>query len=368
MRIEFQKTIVVDKLVLSFHRVLPTQSTPKKQLVLNKNCYLQLTDMKDRKFQSTYNLFIDSHCIGTVKAHPNELYIDSDLVHLQFENYLLYSNYFLNNITYLTDVLNFKYKQIVTLDIAVDCIKHNLLPFVDHAIKSKHITMKGKGRINTVYSKQSKTLETVYFGRSTSEKQIKIYNKSMELTVNDKPYIKYFWDANHMNHEDSIVERLELTLKNRYLKNINVYALDNCNYLASILELHFKNFFEFKSTYRQHNKTVVKSIAPINLSGFKTTKLHKPVQERKNTTLPIKIELKRLYNSYLNEELLRQVNVTTYTEHENRLSMRGQNGFISSIMRLIELHPELQEYYSNRKKNWKQEFEKNNCIYGKIAI
>jgi len=84
--------------------------------------------------------------------------------------------------------------------------------------------------------------------------------------------------------------------------------------------------------------------------------------------LPIKIELKRLYNSYLNEGLLRQVNANTYNEHENRLSMRGQNGFVSSIMRLIELHPELQEYYSNRKKNWKQEFEKNNCIYGKIAI
>jgi len=288
VKVDLHKTIVVDKLVLSFLALLPTQSTRKKTLVLNKNCYLQLTEITDKKFGSVYNLYIDSHLIGKVKAHPYELFIDSDLVHLQFENYLLYSQHFLNNITYLTDVLNFRYKQIVTLDIAVDCVKHELLEFVNKVLKSKHITMKGKGKIYPVYGKQSKSLESVYFGKSTSEKQIKIYNKSLELTVNDKPYIKYFWDANHLNHKENIVERLELTLKNRLLKNINVFALNNCNYMASILQLHFKNFFEFKSTYRQHNKTAVKSTTPIDLSGFKTTKLYKPDRSVRTLCYPLK--------------------------------------------------------------------------------
>jgi hypothetical protein len=368
VKIDAKKIIVVDKLVLSFLAVLPTQRIHKGDLVLNKNCYLKLTDLTDRKFKSVYNLFLDSHLIGKIKAHPQELYMDSDLIHMQFENCQLYSYDYLNHIRYMINVLNFKFKQIVTLDIAIDCTEHALLLFVDKAIKSDHIIMKGKGKIYPIYGNKSKTLETVYFGRPTSEKQIKIYNKSLELILNDKPYIKYFWESNQINYNEEIVERLELTLKNRYLKNINVFALNDCDYLASILELHFKNFFAFKSTYREHNKTVTKSVTPINLSGFKTTKLQKPVTERKNTTLPIKIEIKRLYLSFLNEELLRKLNEDTFTENQNMLSMRGQNGFINSIMRLLELNPELRQYYSNRKKQWHKEFENFDSIYDKIAI
>ena len=254
-------------------------------------------------------------------------------------------------IDYLSNELGFIYKHIVKVDIAIDCINHNLIQFIDKWQNSKYIRCKGrKKQLSTTQLNENKTY---YMGSNKADKQIRIYNKSKELELSHKDYIKDFYYLNGLDYLLNTVERLELSLKGDLVRNIDLYSLNNPDYLASVIQTEFKNYFEFESNYLRNGKRVKKDINLISLEGFKTELLPKYNHTPTRSLRPFKMEIKRLYINHLNE-LEIGINNNGY----NAASMT----FYLPLKRICTLH-NLTQWYNSKKDEWEKEFNRKQSIY-----
>jgi len=364
---EVKQTTAIDCLSISFLKELPEalsiqkETLNKGKYIISKDCYLVHLNSSLNGFKSACNLFILNQYVGKLLYNPIQE-LDKHTVHLLVENSIFYSNDFIIYIDYLITYLNFKLNHIVKLDIANDYIKHNILDFYDKYKISKNITHKGKAVI--IPPERNKKLLSLYIGSSKSDKQIRVYDKTKELEYNSKPYILDFWKANKLNYQNK-VERIELILKTGELKNIDLFQLNNPNYLLSICKLHFKNFFEFNGKYKVNGKIINKDVTPIdiNFSGFKTISINKKVYvPSKNYIFSAKIQLKKLYKNMLLEEYLQN--------NETDLKLVNPEYLDNSrltIERYLTLYPDLINYYNRKIKTWKNEFiDENITNYNEI--
>lgn len=349
----------MDWLELSFRGELPDFIENPETFYINNNCFLEFTNNRNQYFQTIVNLWINNRKIGELKYNPSTAFIDENTVHFKIENHLLYSKDYPLYIDYLQTILGLKFQHIVRIDIATDTINHNLLNFIRKYHNSTNIRIKGKQKKITINSK-GKIYKTVYFGSMSSEKFIKIYNKTQELKAKDKAYIKGFWKLNNLNYQNNEVERIELTLKTKQAKYIDLNKLPDPNYLASICRTHFKNYFEFIGTYRQNNKTVKKDVTPLQFNEFQTQLLEKYKHIQKFTTKAQKMELKRLFfNIQITKELIEIEHGKQNTVTELYIAINNFSGAIRTINKLYNL----EQYYDQNNGFWKKEFDKNKTIY-----
>lgn len=360
---QVNKVINLDYLELSFFYELPTFSVMPKEFNINKNIRLEyVNDFKSQNFNIVANLLINDRLIGQLKYSPSNSFLSENTCHLKIENHHLYSANFFEYIDYLITE-GFTFNSIVRIDIAIDTIKHNLLDFMKKYQQSELILCKGRAKDITT-KLIGKTYKTVYFGSTQSSKFIKIYNKSVELSNNTKPYINYFYKVNGLDYVNNIVERLELTLRNPHTKLIDLNRLTDSSYLASICHTQFKNFYQFESNYIQHNKRMKKDCTPIHVNDFSPIILPKFKAVNKHTTLPIKQEIKRLYKHYLSEIELYKQPQKLNPNNEDSILVSTQIHIVNAkevINRICQRH-NLNEYLEKNKEHWKKEFLKNNSI------
>jgi hypothetical protein len=168
--------------------------------------------------------------------------------------------------------------QVTKIDIALDGCNH-IQKFVNDFWYKKLENVERIGRKSTTESQSkqagffpykfdevTREISTVYVGSASSEKRMKIYNKTTELESSNKYYIQEFWKSNGLN-TDSYNYRIELSCKSGIIKQIKDFdwrKLDSSNYLASIFYTFSYNLIGF---VQKDNKRLDRS-TKINLIDF----------------------------------------------------------------------------------------------------
>lgn len=357
-----QKTTVnhcisLDYLEISYEYELPTFSnTNVKPFYLNKHTYIQLTDNTCKYFNSSGSLFINNCYIGDIRYNPKERsFIPSHTLHLKLSNHLLYTQYFRYYLEYINEVIGMKFNYILRLDIANDLVGHNVLQFMKTYENSSSITCKGKPKEMSKRLSGKKT-QIIHFGSITSDKYIKIYNKSVDLTDGNKEYIKEYWDKNGIDYSVGNVERLELTLQKKQAKLVDINLLHDIDYLASLCKNHFVNYFEFyRKEKRVHNIKLV-NVTPIDFSNYYGYKIEKYKYHPQSTVRPAKQALKTLFI----ESLEIEGKIMRYSCTDSVGLQEAITSINDSIDYLVKENG-LESFFEGKKKIWMHEFERK-CV------
>lgn len=349
------KVICIDYLELSMTKKLPIVLS-NHECWLNDKSYIIRFENHNKTFDSAYLLFIDGIKIGELKCNPQYSHVSDDTVHLKIDNQLLYSVECRAYIDYIIHELKFVYSHITRIDIAIDSTEFDVLSFMKKYMNSTHIKAKGRKKsIRTNFL--DKLSQTVYFGSASSSKQIRIYSKLPEIQHSGKDYILDFYNVNGLNYNNAEVQRVELCLRTKNTKNIELEKLMDANYQASICRTHFKNYFEFIGRYREHNKWVKKNVTPINLNGFVTILLPKVINASKHSTKAYKTFLKGLYILALHEEYIQSQSLQSGLLMND--SLDAYTHLMGSIHRILQLKPTLKIFYDSNIKKWQRQAKNN---------
>ena len=352
---EVTKVICLDWLEISFIKKLPVIALNNSHWLDERSCIVR-TENTNKTFEGLYLLLIDGIKIGELSFNSRYSFVSDEVVHLKIDNKLLYSVECGEHIRYITNVLGFTYSHIKRIDIAIDTNNTDVLSFMNKYINSSKIKVKGKQKFIDTRT-LGKASKTVYYGSPKSGKQIRIYNKTDEVIRSGKDYILDFYTLNGLNYEKAEVQRIELTLRTKYTKNIDIHRLSDANYLASICRTNFKNYFEFISEYREHNKTVNRNVTPVDFDGYTTALLprvaHTPVQSQKS----LKVLLKGLYVNALCEEF--KQSQPLQPDFLILEAIEANMHFLASIDRILQGKPTLMQYFRSNEKKWRKAAKNN---------
>jgi hypothetical protein len=369
------KLIFVDCLEITFSGSISGEGNytlSRKQRITN-DCFIIYRE-GNRRYKLIADVYMDGINIGEIRFIPRITYKNNQPVYFKFKNQILYQTNFTNYIYKLQKIFKINYQYISLLDIAVDCIDHTLIDFINNYLvqtwqrKNYSVRHKGKvkrGNINTDVEGKIK------WGNISSNKYIKIYNKSNELqqSKTDKSYINICWKKNGLDFTNKIVERFELTLKQVHAKNIDFNRLCDSNYLASILATHCKNYFEFEKTIRNHGKKWKRDVTPIKFDDFNTKLLEKTKPLKVQTSRNAKITLKNLYFNMAQALYINLYLPECYDEKFIPDILADYDRWHESINNHLFLHPALYQYYSAKQKYWVKEIiQKNKIINGTVRF
>ena len=349
------KLICLDWIELSMIIKLPVV-TDNNKYWLDEKTYIIRAGNHSKAFEGTYLMFIDEIKIGEIKYNSQYSNIPHDTVHLRLDNKLLYSIEGRKYIDYIIHVLKFKFSHLSRIDVAIDVNDSDVITYIKTCQNSNRIRLKGrKKKITSIGS--GKITETIYIGTASSGKQIRVYKKLPEIQKNSKDYILDYYDLNGFDYKNVEVQRVELSLRTKNLKNIEIEKLWDVNYLASICQNHFKDYFEFVSEYREHNKKVRKILTPVNLEGFKTTVLTKVVHMHTESLRTLKMLLKGLYVYSLHEELRQSQSILP--ENLITASLEPKLCFLGAIETILQNKPALLPYFQANQKKWRKAIKNN---------
>lgn len=168
-------------------------------------------------FKKVERIWLNDMPIALLTSIPASQILPSDSAILKFDNWLLYQEFFTNNLfTYIAD-FGLTFNGINRLDIAVDfnTFSRNYYPhtFIQQFAKGK-ILYKGKGKFKLIGSAGNKNVFD-YFRIGTGESAISVYlyNKSKELNeVADKQHIRELWKISGLDISKEIW-RLEVSFR-----------------------------------------------------------------------------------------------------------------------------------------------------------
>jgi hypothetical protein len=365
------KLIFVDYLEVSFKGNIPlwsTSTTPnqygnKRRHYYNPQCYIEYQPSGNKQFQNIADLWIADRKIGELRFSPRKAFIDDEIVCFKFDNVQLYQQNFFKYVDSIVENMGLRFLYISCIDIAVDSILLNIIGFVLNYInrtrsgKKYSIRYKGKVLRRNITAKGD---NEIYWGNINSVKYIKIYNKTIEIDQNQnaKSYIPVCWKQNGMITENEQVERFELTLRQKHASLYDYTQLGDSDYLASIMETHCENFFDFEQTYTNHNKKYKRNVTPINFTGFNNVLLPKYKYMPQNTLQTEKITLKQLYFQYLQSKHIAthpdvvSGNTLVPEKLKNYAQIKG------TIDSMLSKYPSLSLYFNNKKNSWDKEFNR----------
>jgi hypothetical protein len=376
------KLIFVDNLELSFTGNIPlisNSTTPdingnKRCYHYNKHWYIEYQYGGTKMYKHVADLYFDDNKIGEFKFLLRRAFEHTAPVNFKFENNVLYQQNYHELIDTIIEVLNLDFLYISHIDIAVDCIDHKLMKYVNNYLfrtengkeyKTRH---KGKVKRENIFTNVDSKM---HWGNINSDKYIKIYNKTAEIENNNniKKYITECWRENGMITENKSVERFELTLSQKHAKLYDYHKLSDSDYLASIMQTQCKNFFDFEQTYRNHGKKRKRNVTPINFKGFNTVLLAKFRYESKNTLHNEKVILKQLYFQYLLAEYIASDDYVKTGAIFVPEKIKNYPDIYFTIESLLYKFPALRKYFNIKKYGWKKEFYRTNKVTsGKQSI
>jgi len=141
-----------------------------------------------------------------------------------------------------------KFDGISKVDIA--CDGFNLLQACVEFVRG-NIDRVGRSEL-TPYFRGNK-IDGVHIGSRSSDKFARVYCKSAEIESSKKYYIESFWQGLGINTEFDKVERLECSLKSKYLSDRMPVTIDtlrrlcyDTEFICSLAASAFENLYEFR--------------------------------------------------------------------------------------------------------------------------
>lgn len=337
---------VIDWLQIRFKVELPTFSN-KEYFIFNNDCFIKFTNNESQNFANVDDLYIYSNKVATVQYNPRSGILDSAMVIVKLENELFYNNTFVTYIDYLIHTLKWQYEGVSRIDIAHDSINNNVLNFLDSYLigNRQNIKHNSKANIHTQINKY-KDVKPFYCGSIKADKFCKVYDKTKEMEVNNKRYIKSFYRLNNIDYKNNKVERFELTLKNKKAKNINIYLLTNKDYLNKILHTECQKFFQFTKEVIRKNKKKTLDVTPLKFENNAEIEYNKVVQKKSITINPIHSTKRSIKYLYL----------------KNKEQLNSRNLDVETVIRQLVKENDLTGWYEQKRKYWDLEAEKKTAF------
>lgn len=218
----------------------------------NSNIALIKRQLGTKHYQNFYHVSVNGRPFGHVLAKPREgNKLPESFLQFQALNNVQYETGFFDEVDYLFGNMGWELRNITRVDIALDGGQPSQ---VIKDLWSKKVQKIGttKSHLHMNYKFE---LEGFTWGSASSGKYMRCYDKTVELKLSNKGYIRDYWEKTGLDTENNI-ERLELVLKNEAIKSIDEFEwpkLKNIQYLASLMRTHFEGWFEFRDPTTSNN-------------------------------------------------------------------------------------------------------------------
>jgi hypothetical protein len=262
---KYFSVICIDKLAVNYRGKIP-KVYGDDIVSIDQNCFIEITYKLDKNFKNIGKLFIENQEIGIIKYNPQQKFIDKETIQIEFENSLFYNGYLEQAVKDVDEL--FEVNSISRIEIAIDTNNPAFWVFLQARKWNKKIQIPHKV-VHNVREDKVRNGETFYFGSPKSNKQFEIYNKSKELEIKPKEYIKEF---HRMNGLTGTVYRTELKLNSKYASAIDIDKLFDVSYLQAVLQEHAKDFLAYYKMRKKRNKDQkYKYWLPIQVFDFESS-------------------------------------------------------------------------------------------------
>lgn len=228
-------------------------------------------NQRTRLFDCLFTVHYRDELFGTISFSPRSAVIPDEMVQFKVNNEYFYKGGKqlrpLNlPVKLLADSLDLKFHNFTRVDISLDFHQFNdNLTFEQFVNKYHAGEIESKGRVtrwNPFYQRINGLMQLTGFsiGSRSSNKYIRCYNKSHEITESHKTYIVDWWRSNGLA-TDKTVFRFELQLTSKWFKEVlpfrldddgsiekictNFFSIQRYDSLLSLFELGLKNYFDF---------------------------------------------------------------------------------------------------------------------------
>lgn len=211
-------------------------------------------------FSEVYTIKHKNVKIGTLLSKPYENSpIDSELNQLQFENHLFYQlekNELQNLLHKFCDLYEFEFRSINRLDICIDESEKPIHKKIFNRILNKNLLVSGREKKITphyISDNGQMTMTGITFGKRSSAKYFRMYNKTEYLKSTPKQYINDWHEVNKLN---GTIWRYEYQLNSKFFANFKnvldeqyeniTWSIFSNENLKTLFELAQKNHFQLK--------------------------------------------------------------------------------------------------------------------------
>ena len=174
---------------------------------------------KKNNYHQNYILKLDSQVFGTIKLYPYGF--PNDLITFSISNYVLYREW-VPDLRYILNRLDLVVNNISYMEICIDSQFDYKSKIVELFLNDKYVLVSST-KIKNNLNKSGKLFKdgteefSIYIGSNKSDKQVIGYNKTKELEVKNKQYLKDIYLKEFGNEND--VHRLEVKLNNTSFTN-----------------------------------------------------------------------------------------------------------------------------------------------------
>lgn len=245
-------------------------------------------DFGTKIFSNRSDIYYKNEKIGTLVASPRSAILDANFAQLQFENHLFYTfthQELKTLITNFCEQTGYKFKAINRLDICIDKQDKNnsYRSLYDNIVNGSFLISGRPKNIQSYFEtfKGKSVLNGFQIGKRSSDKIIRVYNKSLSLQLTEKPYINDFYANNGFKNEN--VWRFEYQLNSAFFRNLKEYSqtknevqqdmtwgIFNVSCLFELLSIATKGFFEL---HENTGKSQINKEKKIQLFDFETMKM-----------------------------------------------------------------------------------------------
>jgi len=235
----------------------------QKPIWVNDSIVLEYQGKGTPVFNYSWKVYQDGEPVAYVHTHSkNKKIIKENTAKMEIFNQVLYSSELkqvIDNV--MTACKMTVIKNISRLDISIDGANH-IPVFLNQYVKHRQnggerIHRNGKAHFSPrIFDEKTASYKSFKIG--SSRKSIVVYNKTQELEISHKEYIRQAWDRAGLDLT-SDVWRTEMRLSSEALKEVeggfNLEQINNPLYLLTFFRTQAKNFFEFVDMRGQTNVT-----------------------------------------------------------------------------------------------------------------
>lgn len=260
-----------------------------------------------KHFAKIAHIYLHDIKVANIEYNPHSPILDSRSALIKIENHVLYQRDLFYIIDLIMDYVGAKIISLSRLDICADFEKfnNNLEPkkLIKNFMTEKFLR-NGRGKYTIIGNQKNvQDVEYLRFGSKTSEVNVYLYNKSIEMeNVKHKAHIAELWKQNNIGINNQ-VWRLEVSLKSQamlYVDNeTGEYFKINLNHLKDnqfIQKLYFslvEKYFQFRKNDNTKNKSRMQKVNLFNKNDMIYSRIK--ITNEADYTRRDKILLKNMY-------------------------------------------------------------------------
>jgi hypothetical protein len=254
---KIEKTLInIDYLIINL------DGNPFGDFPENSNFHTVHYDFGTKIFGNRSDVYFKNEKIATLLHSPRSAILDTNFAQMQFENHLFYTISHKDLETIINDFCDqtgYKFKAINRLDICIDKQDKNnsYRSLYDNIINGSFLISGRPKNLQSYFEtfKGKSVLNGFQIGKRTSDKIIRVYNKTLSLQLTEKPYINDFYANNGFKNEN--IWRFEFQLNSAFFRNLKevsktenqvlqdmTWGIFNISTLFELLKIATKGFFE----------------------------------------------------------------------------------------------------------------------------